>query len=363
MGTRHDRTHGILLAGVHHWDERSLDSVVPRCLMPVGLSPLVGYILRWFADGETPNVTLCANSASRVARICLGDGAAFDTNLDYYEDFSPRGPAGCVHDVAEQVDADRFIVADANHLPRFDLRKLVETHVASRAGMTVVLTSHCSDDNKNDTNLRPAGVYVIERRVLDAIGDRGYQDIKEEMIPALRRRGEAVLPYIIHDRVFRVTGLLGYLMAHEFIVRQLVAGEMIGRDFERFGGSLVHKTADISSTARLIGPCVVGPRARLEAGVVLVGPTVVGEGCRVGHDAVISRSALWTDCDLGHGTRLDSSVLTYGAALRPGTELISTLIAEGRSYWKPKPHQQLWSRRPATRQRSTEVVERLSASV
>jgi NDP-sugar pyrophosphorylase family protein len=311
------------------------------------MSSAVTYVLRWLSEGGVTDATLCANSATRVARHCLGDARQFGVSLRYLEDHVPRGPAGCVRDVACQSSAERFVVADACHLPQLDLSKLMATHVASRAAMTVALTTHNPETGSNDSRLRPVGVYVIEREALDRIPGPGYQDIKEELIPQLRRDGMPVLPYIIHDRVFRLAGIGGYLATHEQVVSRIVKGEWAGADFERLGGSLVHRSADISSRSRLIGPCVVGPDARIAAGVTIVGPTVVGEGVLVEQDATVSRSALWEGCRIGGAAAVDSAVVTHGATVR-AAETVTHGLRCGPQNWQPRPECPVWTRRQAT---------------
>lgn len=89
---------GVVLAGVHQWDDSALDGALPRPLLPVVHQPLVGYSLQWLRDGGVTNDTVCANSDSRLVRQYLGDGACIGLDLAYYEDWTPRGPAGCVRD-------------------------------------------------------------------------------------------------------------------------------------------------------------------------------------------------------------------------------------------------------------------------
>jgi len=331
-------------------------------LAPVAMSSAVTYVLRWLAEGQVTHATLCANSATRVARHCLGDGRHFGVSLRYSEDHVPRGPAGCVRDVADQSSAERFVVADACHLPQLDLNKLMATHVASRAAMTVALTTHNAETGTNDSRLRPVGVYVIEREALDHIPGPGYQDIKEELIPRLRREGMPVLPYIIHDRVFRLSGIDGYLATHEQVVSRIVQGDWAGADFERLGGSLVHRSADISSRSRLMGPCVVGPDARIAPGATIVGPTVVGEGVVIEKGATVSRSALWEGCRIGDAATVDSAIVTHGATVRPEETVTHGLRFPGRPNWRPRPERPIWTRRQATLPARTMRKNGVSAS-
>lgn len=319
-----ESTLGVLLAGAHQWNDRSLDRACPRCLTPVALTPVAGYGLNWLAEGGVRDAVICANSASGVATRVLGDGRRYGVRLDYHRDEIPRGPAGCLRDALLRTDARRVIVADAALLPSFSAGKLLATHALSGAAMTVVLSSH-NLDAAADRRLRPAGAYVIERDALEAVSARGYQDIKEELIPQLRRAGRAVLPYVTHERVFRVAGLHAYLAMQEQVVEQIAAGRLQARDFERVGGSVVHKAADVSPASRLIGPCLVAAHARVRAGAVIIGPTVVGEHADIGENAVVSRSAVWDGAVVERRARVDGTVVAFAGVVRAGEHLAGGL--------------------------------------
>ena len=89
---------GIVLAGVHRWGESEFERLLPRPLLPVAESPLICYALRWLRDGGVRAATICANSESRFVRHCLKDGSEYGLDIRYFEDLTPRGPAGCVRD-------------------------------------------------------------------------------------------------------------------------------------------------------------------------------------------------------------------------------------------------------------------------
>src|SRR5512136_1267680 len=97
--------HGIVLAGAYPGGQCALDQLVPRPLLPVAQQPLVTYALRWMASGGLRAATICANSAARAVRARI-ESAAFGLRIDYLEDWSPRGAAGCIRDAGIRTAAD-----------------------------------------------------------------------------------------------------------------------------------------------------------------------------------------------------------------------------------------------------------------
>ena len=55
----------------------------------------------------------------------MADGTSLSMQLDYLEDATPRGPAGCASDAAMNHTAETFIVVDGTVIPDFDLSLLL----------------------------------------------------------------------------------------------------------------------------------------------------------------------------------------------------------------------------------------------
>lgn len=324
------RVRASVLAGVHAWDEQSLDVILPRCLLPVALSPVICYVLRWLSDGGVTDATICANSASRCARQCLADGAHLGMKLDYYEDWMPRGPAGCVRDAGVHTDADLFIVAESSVIPLFPLAELLRRHLDSGATLTVVLTKDRRPKPPGNGNLRPAGLYIFDRRALEHVPEVSYQDIKEVLLPKLRREDEPVVPYVTDQPVPRVSGFESYLAVNEYMVDQLCRGEQALPGYRRIGESLVHSSGRVGPGVNLIGPSLIGPETQIEPGATVVGPAAIGAGCRVDSQALVSRSVIWDGCRISTASAVYRSVLPSRTVLADGGRVNHTLLTSGR---------------------------------
>lgn len=304
---------GIILAGVHRWGESDFERLLPRPLLPVADSPLICYALRWLREAGIRAATICANSESRLVRRCLGDGAALGFDLRYYEDRTPRGPAGSIRDSGLAWPAEHFVVIEASTIPLGDLRDVLAAHTRSGAALTVVVGADGDTDARPPAEVRPVGVYVFSRRALSAVAPTGYQDLKEILIPQLYARGESVLTYALHAVCPRITGVETYLAANDWMIGYLTSDGVALSGYERSGEVCIHRSARIADDVHLIGPSIIGPRSRLAPGVNIVGPSVLGYGCRIEAEAVLSRSVLWDGCSVGAGATVDRSILSFGA--------------------------------------------------
>jgi NDP-sugar pyrophosphorylase family protein len=331
-----------VLAGVHAWGESALEQVCPRPLLPVVGRPLTWYVLDWLARAGIRQASICANSDTRIFRQCLGNGTLNDMQLDYYADLMPRGPAGCVRDAAT-ADADVLVVVEASVATRIDLAALLNAHRQARAALTIVVMG--------PDRTEPAGIYVLSRTALGYIPTRGYQDIKEMLIPKLYGRGEVVLPWPVDDREnLRVRDAASYLAVNSWALEGPSPAWVPPPGYRALAQAYVHESARVAGTARLIGPLVVGPHCRIDDGATIVGTTTLGAHCRIGADAVVSRTALWTGCHVEAGAIVDHCVLVHGATVEPAGMMRDTVCvpADATTLDIPQDYWALAPRQPAT---------------
>lgn len=323
---------GIVLAGCHTWGRSLLEQTCSRPLLPVAGRPLIWYALNWIRGSGIREASVCANSDTGQFRRYLGSGESLGLAVDYYEDMMPRGPAGCLRDAALSTSADTFVVVEGTQVPRLDLSALLEAHGASGAVMTIVVSSSGRGSPWSERCLAPSGVYVVSRSALEAVPSRGYQDIKEMLVPRLYEMGKRVVPHVVESSAtWHVSGLGSYMAACEGLVEEASRLAFFCRGYVRAGSGWAHGTAKISHRARVIGPVLIGPGCTIEDGAAIVGPATIGADSVVRRDAVVTRSVTWSRCEAGPGSAIDGCVLLDGAKVEGGGRFRDTIVrAEGR---------------------------------
>lgn len=328
---------GVVLAGAHAWGGTPLERLLPRPLLPVADSPLIGYSLRALRDSGVREITICANSDTRSVLRTLGDGAAFDLQLAYFEDHDPRGPGGCIRDAVQWTDAEHVIVTEASVMPMFDFGPMVAAHRRTNAAVTVAVLPGAPP--------RPAGVYVFSRRAIEHIRPTGYQDIKERLLPRLAAAGELVQLCEFERVVPRVTDFPSYLRANEWVLEQLAAGALELPGYRRQGSAFVHALADVRG-AEVIGTALIGPYTMLGDGAVVVGPTVCGAGCEIGAGALVSESVVWDRVGIGARAEVNGAVVASGALIVEGARVTDAIVSATVVAPPPSPTRRVM--RPAT---------------
>jgi mannose-1-phosphate guanylyltransferase len=308
---------GIVLAGSHHWGDGAFERVLRGPLLPVAQTPLICYSLEWLYGGGVRNAVLCANSSTPAVRDYLGNGAAMGVALEYFEDHEPRGPAGCARDAAQRSDCQTFVVVEGTMVPSLDIAALLRAHRASGAGATIVVeVDRRGGGDGRGRPRQPGGIYVFERRVLEGIAARGYQDIKQGLLERLHAAGEHVAMHEVQGLSPRVLDYGSYTSVSRWLITRAIKRPTFLADYVRVGDGLHHPTASVHPTARLVGPVLLGPGARVEAGAVLVGPTSVGAGSVVGAGALVSRALVWDHCVIGEAAIVDASMLADHSTVR-----------------------------------------------
>lgn len=322
------RLKGIILAGSHNWGDSTFERLLPRPLLPVAQRPLISYSLRWLYESGIQDVTVCANSRLRSMRARLTADCPPGSRIDYYEDRTPRGPAGCVRDAAMFSDADTLVISDGTAIPAVSLDALLETHYRQNAAVTLVV--HDEEARPNGAALTsPGGIYVFDRRVLDYIPVKGYYDVKEALIPRLYREGEMVTTYRAPGACARVLNAQSYLAVNHWMLERISELPAGLEGYSGFGDVVAHTTARLAMDARLVGPVLIGADAKVGAGATIVGPASIGAGCSIGEGALVSRSVLWTRCTVGSRATVDRCILADESLVSPDTHLSSEVLVTG----------------------------------
>jgi len=271
-------------------------------------------------------VTVCANRETQVLESRLLRHVPAGMSVAYQEDEMPRGAAGAVHDAVAASDADTFVVTEGTAIPNVNLASLLEAHRAAHAVATVVGYAAAGSNGQQAVQV-PTGVYVFSREAFEALPLRGFQDIKENLLPQLYRSGKRVIAYTTPAANPRVLGASSYLAANEWMVEHLVTSGGLLDGYVRVGESLIHREAVIADDAVFVGPVIVAPGARVLSNAVVVGPTSIGCDATLGRGALVSRSAIWRRSVVGEHSVADRCILADDTIVAPHTQSFRTVLS------------------------------------
>lgn len=271
----------VILAGAVGCESRWTRGI-PRPLLPLPGTTLVEALLSRLTQSLVGQYAVCANGRTDTMAQYLDPHVTVPVR--YYEDRLPRGTAGCLKDCAAGGHAETIFFAGGSVWLEDDPAWMVKQHLDRRNALTVFCRSDgASARLGNRRFLRPAGLYCCDRVVLDYIKSAGYQDLKEQTVPALRQAGLRVGVVALQNETCEVSDWAGYLRV---ISRCLTTGLFGRRGFHSLApGIWAGDDVKIGKNARIAGPAILGHRCRIADGAVLVGPVVLGDDSSVGRDA------------------------------------------------------------------------------
>lgn len=198
--------------------------------------------------------------------------------------------------ITEAARAGPFVATNGDVLTGLALEEVIEAHVGSGALATITLTSvedptryglvevdhklrvkrfvekPAIDDIR--TSLINAGIYLLEREVLNMIPEGREVSIEREIFPEPQAMGQ--LRAYVSSAYWRDTGTPhSYLAASHDVLSGAV-----GRDGD-FQYASIHPSTSISNDVTLLPPVCVGEDCRLEAGTTVGSRSSLGRGCVV----------------------------------------------------------------------------------
>ncbi len=356
----------LILAGGEGTRLRPLTSTIPKPVVPLAGRPFIAYMLEWLRSHGVDEVILACGFMADDVRAVLGDGAQLGLRLTYVEEPRPLGTGGALK-FAEDLLEQRFLMLNGDVLTDIDLSAqlrqhrdtgaratlaLVEVADPSAYGLVRLAEDHevlafvekpgqdganpaAADDGAASPNLINAGVYVLERDVLDELAPAGTaSSIEHDVFPRLVSRGlfgHAATGYWL-DIGTPARYLQGTFDLLDGTAQGSVAATAATHDGETVAPALIEAGATVAVGAS-VGPyAVLGPEvtvaehARIERAVVL-------EGARVGAGAHIADAIVGPRAQIGEGCRLagdvvlgEGAVVESGSVLAPGARIFPGVV-------------------------------------
>jgi mannose-1-phosphate guanylyltransferase len=316
----------IVLVGGEGTRLRPLTATVPKPALTLVDRPFLAYMIEWLAGHGVTEVVLACGFLPDVLREALaGEEERAGVSISYVVEPERRGTAGAIRFAADELGdrlEQRFLALNGDVLTDLDLTALLRTHAergaratlglypvedssayglvhSDRAGAVLEFLEKTGESVPGEIN---AGMYVLERSVLDLIPSGEEVSIERDVFPRLVGEG-------LHG-----LRLDGYWMDIGTPERYLQASWDI---LERRVETRVQPTAPgmlVGAGAEVASGATIGPRA------------VLGRDCRIAGGAEIRDSVVLDGCVVGEGARLNGSILSAGVEVAAGALLESAVV-------------------------------------
>ncbi|HZH24415.1 MAG TPA: NDP-sugar synthase [Solirubrobacteraceae bacterium] len=317
----------LILAGGEGTRLRPLTSTVPKPVVPLVDRPFIAYMLDWLGGHGVDDVIMSCGFLAAGVRNMLGDGGAYGLRLRYVEEPHPLGTGGALK-FAESLLDERFLMLNGDVLSDLDVSSQLAMHDARGARVTIALTP--VDDpsayglvrtladgevtgfvekpspDQIDTHNISAGVYVLERSVLELLEPGQPASIERDVFPRLV--GEGLFAYV-GDGYWLDIGTPERYLEGTFDILEGTVRTGVGA---RMRDGYVYVAPRTENHGRVIPPALVERDCR------------IGEGARIG-----SRAVLESGVTVGAGTTIESAVVLRGTTIGANCRLSNCIVAAG----------------------------------
>lgn len=321
----------LILAGGEGTRLRPLTSTMPKPVVPLANQPFITFMIQWLRGHGVDDVVLSCGFLAEGVRRVLGDGQALGVRIRYVEEPSALGTGGALAYAGELLE-QRFLMLNGDVLCDFDLGAQLAQHEQTGARATIAL---CPVEDPSmyglvrmredqsvsefvekpspeevDTDLVNAGIYVLERSILDEMAPAGTNiSIEREVFPKLVERG--LYGFVGEGYWLDIGTPERYLQGTFDILEGKVRTEL--------GGALDDGrhvlAADAVVDGRVIAPALVGPGSTIASGAVVGGRVTLGPDVCVGEGAHVENSVVLERTTIGAHSRLSGSIVGPGVRI------------------------------------------------
>lgn len=307
----------IVLAGGMGTRLRPLTYTRPKPMIVVANRPAIHHLVVGLAEAGFSEVIVTTNyMAENIRAYC--EATSLPIPVRCIDEERPMGTAGAVKNVESEI-AGPFAVIQGDSLSEIDLRELVAAHrrfgglatlavmpvenpsefgiVELDAGARIVRFLEKPKREECFSNLANTGFYVLEREVLAEIPAEQTYDFSFELFPKLLASGQAMHGW--RTQAYWIDlGRVGTYLAGN------------ARCLSRLSGWSPPARADISPTAAVHLPSLVGEGSILEAGCEVGPEASVGSDVRLQAGCRVRGSILYDRVSVGQNTLLEECVVS-----------------------------------------------------
>ena len=330
----------VILVGGEGTRLRPLTFNTVKAMVPVLNRPFMEHMIRYLSSHGVDDIILALCYLPEPIERHLGDGSRFGVRLTYVIEESPLGTAGAVKNAESCLDSV-FLVFNGDIFTDIDLRAMLSFHRQREAKVTIALTpvedptAYGLIETEVDgrvkrflekpswdevtTNLINAGIYILDREVLQDVPPNTHFMFEHHLFPGLLAKGVSVYGYFTDAYWIDIGTPEKYLQLHRDLLlgksTSTLCKEIRDKEGTRRAESFIHPTANIE------GPVIIGSGCSIGSGVRIKGPVTIGEGCTILEGAIVEKAVLWHNVRVGKQAMVKSCVVGDNSLIGDGSSV------------------------------------------
>jgi NDP-sugar pyrophosphorylase family protein len=195
----------MILVGGKGTRLRSVVNDRPKPMADVAGRPFVEWVLLHLRSQNIQHVIFCTGYMGNVIEAYFGDGRKWGIDIAYSREETLLGTAGAVRVALPLIKSERFLILNGDSYCNWDIHRLETAHIALGAQATLWLV-HVENSNRfgsveldetssirsfkekspdQQSGLINAGIYLVERRMVEAIPPGQHVSMETEVFPIM----------------------------------------------------------------------------------------------------------------------------------------------------------------------------------
>ena len=330
----------VIMAGGEGTRLRPLTSQRPKPLAPALNLPIMEHIVLLLKQHGINDIVVTLHYLADEIQGTFGDGSEWGVNIVYSVEDTPLGTAGSVKQAEEHLKDDTFLIISGDALTDINLDKAIAYHRAKQSLATIVL-SHVPNPlefgvviTDDDGHIRRflekpswgevfsdtvnTGMYILEPSIFDYMRLGKNYDWSHDIFPQILSESKPLFGYVMDNDYWCDVGNLQQYREAQYTVLDGQTRVHIGDTTMagRSNGVWVSEGCDISATAQILGPVVIGRNCTIRPEAV-VGPySVIGDNAIIEEKARVHRSILWDNVYVGREAQLSACTVCSYAMIK-----------------------------------------------
>lgn len=329
----------VILAGGQGTRLRPLTCDCPKPLVDFLGEPVLGWGLKHLSQHGFTQVTATINYRPDDIKDRMLDGSAYGVHLDYALEENPLGTAGGVRAVAK--NDGTLLVYPGDAICDMDLSAALAFHRQKQAVVTLVLSRVpqprsfgvvvCEEDGKIKRFVEKpdagemlsdavnTGIYFLEQEAIDRIPKDTIFDFSKDLFPILLKEGLPMYGFEAGGYWCDVGDVTQYLSAHQDVLKGetnlIPKGKKVAQGY-------VGEGVYIAADSQIHGPVWLADGVVVESDAKIGPYAVIGSQSKIGKNAVIQNSVLWSGVEVGSQASIADSVLCKGCKIHKGVKMM-----------------------------------------
>ena len=207
----------LLMAGGFGTRLSPLTDNCPKPLLKVGDKPIIQTIIENFIEHGLNNFVISTHYKSDMIKNYLGNGKNLNCSIEYLEEESPLGTAGCLSLLSDTHLGKPVFMMNADILTNVNFTQLLDFHLKAKTAITMCV--------RNYTHQIPYGVIRTNNHLIESIDEKptqvskvnaGIYIVNPETITNLQQVKNLDMPALINSELEKNSSAVSVFPIHEY---------------------------------------------------------------------------------------------------------------------------------------------------